>query len=139
MADLGGKFDANKVEPASEFEPIPEGEYAAVIVDSKRVGTSTGGERLVFEFDILDAPYAGRKIWEGLNLWNKSETAVDIAKKQLSALCRAVNVMTPRDSAELHNIPLKIKVVRRKRSDNGQMTNEIKGYSSTKIEDEVPF
>ena len=41
MADLSG-FDASKVEPAGDFEPIPAGKYQAVITGSqmKRASTS---------------------------------------------------------------------------------------------------
>ena len=34
---------------------------------------------------------------------------VKIARGELSAICRAVGVMQPRDSVELHNVPLEIK------------------------------
>ena len=33
MADLG-RFDANQVEPSSDFEPIPAGKYLAVTPSS---------------------------------------------------------------------------------------------------------
>jgi hypothetical protein len=36
--------------------------------------------------------------------------------------------MQPRDSVELHNIPLLITVKLKKRSDNDELTNEIKGF-----------
>jgi hypothetical protein len=37
--------------------------------------------------------------------------------------------MTPRDSQDLHNLPLQISVRLKKRDDTGEMTNEIKGYA----------
>jgi len=54
---------------------------------------------------------------------------VKIARAELSAICRAVGVLTPRDSCELHNLPLVITVKCKKRPDTGEITNEIKGYS----------
>ena len=33
-------------------------------------------------------------------------TAVKIARAELSAICRAVGVMAPNDSVELHDLPL---------------------------------
>jgi len=54
---------------------------------------------------------------------------VKIAKAELSAICRAVGVMTPRDSVDLHNLPLQISVRLKKRDDTGEMVNEIKGYT----------
>jgi len=39
-----------------------------------------------------------------------------------------VDVLTPDDSTQLHNIPLVIKVVCKKNVDTDEITNEIKGY-----------
>jgi hypothetical protein len=36
--------------------------------------------------------------------------------------------MTPRDSIELHDLPLLIKVKCKKRADTGEVTNELAGY-----------
>jgi hypothetical protein len=38
--------------------------------------------------------------------------------------------MTPRDSSELHNLPLVITVKCKKRDETGEITNEIKGYAA---------
>jgi len=38
-------------------------------------------------------------------------------------------VLAPKDSVELHNLPLQITVKVKKRDDNGELTNEIKGYA----------
>ena len=55
-----------------------------------------------------------------------------IARGDLSAICRAINVMQPKDSVDLHNLPLVINVKLKKRTDNDELTNEIKGYESRK-------
>lgn len=129
MADLHG-FDANEIEPTSDFEPIPAGKYEAVITDSEMKQTRAGtGEYLQFTFQIVDGPHRNRLLWSRMNLNNPNATAVQIAKAELSALCRAVGVMAPKDSTELHNLPLIIHVRCKRRSDTGEISNEIKGYS----------
>jgi hypothetical protein len=129
MADLSG-FDANQVEPSSDFEPIPAGTYLAVITDSEMKPTKSGtGSYLQLSFQIIEGPYQNRLLWARLNLDNPNETARKIAQGELSAICRAVGVLTPRDSVELHNLPLVIHVKCKKRADTGEITNEIKGYS----------
>ena len=129
MADLNG-FNAHDVEPQAEFEPIPAGRYLAIISDSAMKPTkSGGGSYLELTFEIIDGPYKGRKVWSRLNLNNSSQQAVQIARGELSAICRAVGVMQPRDSVELHNIPLTVTVKLKKRDDNGELTNEVKGYA----------
>jgi hypothetical protein len=130
MADLRG-FDANTVEPSSDFEPIPAGKYLAVIIESEMKPTKAGtGSYLQLTFEILDGPYKGRKVWARLNLANSNETTVKIAQAELSAICRAVGVLAPNDSVELHDLPLVIHVKCKKRPDTGEVTNEVKGYSA---------
>lgn len=129
MASLNG-FDANQVEPTTEFDPLPAGKYLAMITDSEVKPTkSGGGSYLQLTFQIVDGPFKGRFLWARLNLDNANATAVQIARAELSAICRAVGVMTPRDSVELHNLPLVITVKCKKRDDSGEISNEIKGYA----------
>ena len=129
MASLRG-FDANQVEPSTPFEPIPAGKYLAAITDSKMKPTKSGnGEYLELTFQILDGEYRGRNLWARLNLSNPNEQTVKIARGELSAICRAVGVMQPNDSTELHNLPLVITVRCKKRQDTGEITNEVRGYA----------
>lgn len=128
MANLNG-FNANEVEPTGSFEPIPAGKYPAAITESEMKPTKNGGgSYLQLTFTITEGEYKNRVLWARLNLNNSNATAVKIAMSELSAICHAVGVMQPRDSLELHNIPLVIIVKLRKREDTGELTNEIKGY-----------
>ena len=128
MANLNG-FNANEVDPAVGFDPIPAGKYLAVITESEMKPTKAGtGQYLQLTFQVIDGEYKGRLIWARLNLDNPSDMAVKIARAELSAICRAIGVMAPKDSVELHNLPLVIKVGCKKRDDTGDITNEIKGY-----------
>ncbi len=128
MANLNG-FNANEVEPPQDFEPIPAGKYLAVIIESEMKPTKNGnGQYLQLTLQILEGPYKGRYVWARLDLHNANPTMVQIARQELSAICRAVGVMQPTDSVELHNIPLVITVKLKKREDTGELTNEIKGY-----------
>lgn len=127
MASLDG-FDARAVEPNAGFDILPAGEYDAAIVASEVKATSAGtGKYLKLELQVLNGAYQNRKVWDQLNLWNPNEKAVAIAKGTLSALCRAVGVLTPQDSSELHGKPLRIKVVVQKDDQYGDK-NAIKGY-----------
>lgn len=124
-------FNANEVEPSKAFDPIPAGKYIAVITDSEMKETRAGtGRYLQLEFEITDGEYAGRKLWSRLNIENQNAEAVRLARADLSAICRAVNVLTPSDSIDLHNLPLVIKVHCRKDKNTGEITNDIRGYES---------
>lgn len=121
-------FDANNVQPNEGFTPLPAGEYDAIIVESEMKPTKdNAGKYLQLKLQILNGKFQNRTLFDRLNLVNKNETAVQIAKGTLSAICRAVNVLTPNDSSELHSKPLSIKVAIRN-DQNGNPQNEIKGY-----------
>ena len=129
MADLHG-FDAQQVEPTTEFAPLPAGKYLAMITDSELKPTKSGtGQYLQLTFQILEGDCQGRCVWARLNLHNDNATAVKIARAELSAICRAVGVMCPQDSCELHNLPLLITVKCKRRDDTGEIANEVKGYA----------
>jgi hypothetical protein len=129
MATLKG-FNANDVDPASDFEAIPAGKYLAVIIESEVKPNKSGtGSYLQLTFQVIDGEYKNRFLWARLNLDNPNATAVKIARAELSAICRAVGVMAPGDSVELHDLPLVISVKCKKRADTGEVTNEIKGYA----------
>jgi hypothetical protein len=129
MANLNG-FNANEVEPAVGFDPIPAGKYLAVITESGMKPTKSGsGNFLELTFQVLEGEFKGRLLWARLNLDNPNATTVKIARAELSAICRAIGVMVPKDSVELHNLPLVITVAHKKRQDTGEITNVIKGYA----------
>ncbi|MBN8645597.1 MAG: DUF669 domain-containing protein [Planctomycetes bacterium] len=129
MATLNN-FDANQVDPSVALDPLPAGKYLAVVSESELKPTKTGGGKyLQLTFQIIDGEFKGRLVWARLNLENKSEMTVKIARGELSAICRAIGVMQPKDSVELHNVPLEINVGLKKRDDNGEFTNVIKGYA----------
>ena len=121
-------FDANQVQPNS-FELLPAGKYEAVIVASSMEPTKDGtGKFLKLELQILSGEYQNKKLFDRLNLINPNDQAVQIARGTLSSICRAVGVMTPHDSAELHNRPLSINVGIRKGDGEYGDQNVIKAY-----------
>lgn len=129
MAQLN--FNAAEVQPLEEFDAIPAGTYEAVITDSVMKPTKNGtGNYLELTVEIIAGDYKGRKLWSRLNLQNQSVKAVEIARRELSAICRATGVMNPGDSSELHNLPIMISVKTRKREDDGTVQNEISGWKA---------
>ena len=138
MVSLRG-FDANQVEPSTSFDPIPAGKYTAAIVDSKVKPTKSGqGEYLELAFQILEGEYKGRQLWARLNLNNPNAQTVKIARGELSAICRAVGVLSPNDSVDLHNLPMIITVRCKKRPDTGEISNELRGFAKRETASAVP-
>lgn len=114
---------------------IPKGEYRCVMVTAERKPTNDGsGAYLNCEFQILDGEYQNQRIFCRLNLWldRSKDKAIKIAKGQLSELCRSVNVLTPKDTSELCNKPLIVKVKIRESSDYGDQ-NEVTGFKAAQV------
>ena len=126
MADLMG-FDASKVQPNEPSTPVPKGDYQVIILESESKPTAKGdGHLLNMVLQVVEGPFKGKKLYDRLNLWNKSEKATKIAQGTLSAICRAVNVLTPRNSDDLHNRTLTAVVDVSEYQ--GKLRNEVKGY-----------
>jgi hypothetical protein len=126
MAQLN--FDARQVDPQQSFEPIPAGWYNMMIVESEMKPTSNGqGAYLQLSLKVVDGQYAGRQVFDRLNLQNQNPVAAEIAYKRLSAYCHATGVIQVQDSQQLHGIPLKARVsVRTDSTGQYDPSNEIK-------------
>ena len=128
MADLSG-FDASQHEDMRIAEVLPEGKYLAIITASELKETkSRTGEGLNVTFQIIEGPYKGANLYSWLNMRNPSAKAVQIAQCELAMICKAVNVLRPKDSSELHDLPLALSVKQAVREDNGKLSNRIAGY-----------
>lgn len=133
MADLGGQFDAESVDPLGDRTPVPAGKYRCIVTKSDWKATSAGnGRYLEFTFQIVEGEHSNRMVWSRLNLENHSQQAVNIARAELSSICRAVGKLKPRDTMELHDIPLVLSISVKPRADTGEPTNEVKGYESVR-------
>lgn len=138
MAKLPAAFNTNDHGEMMSFEAIPTGEYYAQVVKSSMEDTKNkDGKYLKLELDVLGPTHKGRKLFANLNLINKSAKAVEIANNELATICRACGKVAIQDSAELHGIPMKIKVrvVADNRGDDFPPKNEISGYSKADGQD----
>ena len=111
MANLGQQFDASQVAPSTGYDVIPKGEYVMRITDSDVVPNSAQtGTVLKLTLEVVSGEYAGRKVFDQLNLTNPNEMAVKISRERLSAYCHATGVIQLQDSQQLHGIPFVAKV-----------------------------
>jgi Protein of unknown function (DUF669). len=127
---LIGHFDATNVAPSEDFSPIPVGEYLAHIVDSDVKPTkSNTGYYAELVFEVTEGQYKGRKVWVRLNLDNPNPKAVEIAQRELSAICHATGQLKIDDTQQLHYKPLVIRVDIEERDGYGPR-NVIKAYKA---------
>lgn len=109
MVNLNG-FNANEHE-SQDFDVIPKGDYTVVIADSELKQTNAGdGSYIQFTLEVVDGPFKGRKVWDIMCTDHPNEKTVIIARARLADYCRAVGKPAPKDTGELHNIPLRVRV-----------------------------
>jgi len=125
-------FNAAGVRPNVALEAIPSGIYPVIITQSTEKPTRSGnGSYIEFEMAIQGGEYAGRKVFDRLNIRNPNQTAVDIAYSTLSAICHVTGVLAMQDTQQLHGRPFCVVVIKKERDDqpgSGNMTNEVRGY-----------
>lgn len=124
-------FDVSsyEIQAPRSFEPLPPGDYQALITSSELKDTKAGdGQYIELVMQITDGEHAGRRIWERLNVYNKNKQTEDIARSQLNSLASACGRPRLTDTEQLHDIPftLSLDIDRR---DNTR--NKIMGYSAS--------
>lgn len=118
-------FNAAEVETPSR-DVIPPGEYLCEVTDSDTKPNKAGtGEYLALTHQIVEGEHKGRFVWSNLNLVHPNEKAVQIARSELAALCKATGVLAPKDSSDLHNKPVLVRIAIDPK-DNTR--NVVKGY-----------
>lgn len=113
MAQLPQPFNAHAVEPAGIATPqlpISDAHGHLVIITGSEFKPSKGNPNngfLELALSIVDGPHKGESGFYRLNLFHENAQTVDIASRQLSALCYVTGQMMISDSAQLHNIPFR--------------------------------
>lgn len=104
-------FDATTVDPTQGGGKFPVGRHLVVATANEILPTKdNSGGMLVYTLKIIDGTYKDTEAPYRLNLYNNSQKAVEIAFKQLSALCYVTGKLRIMDPSELHNVPFFIEV-----------------------------
>lgn len=129
MVNVSG-FNADKVDPMMSFAPFPTGKYLLVITKSELKTTKAKkGQYIELTMKVLEGPLKNRNYWVRLNIKNPNPDAERMANSELGAICRAVKVTTPKDTAELHNIPFFADIVLKNKKGSDEMENKVDSYS----------
>lgn len=127
MANLGYEYDENNTKEV--YEIIPTGWYPAMIITSEMKKTKNGsGQYLQLSWQILDGQYKGRTVFDRLNLINPNQEAVRIARQQLDKIRYSTARTQARDSQELHNIPVQIRVKIQPAKGDWEASNVVGNY-----------
>lgn len=112
------QFNAEGREGIQEFEPLPAGEYPAMIVDSEAKPIDNNrGNMIVLTFEVTEGPFKNRKFFYRLNLQHddvetddKKRQMVEIAQRGLTSICNAIGKKQIHESTELHMQPMTVKL-----------------------------
>lgn len=117
-------FNAQQYEPkwgGGSSLPVSDANgHACVFVASEPKPTKDDPQAWYLELtaQIIEGPNTGMQGPVRLNIGSKSAQALDIAHKQLSAICHAVGVYNLQDTTVLHNKPLRLIVANQPKKTN---------------------
>jgi len=127
-------IDLTQVPDQDTFEPVPDGEYVCAVKHTEGRETKAGdGKYLQVELQIVEGPYAGRLLWDRLNLFNPSEKAQNIARRQFRSLWNAAGLAEDaptKDTSMLHGKIVQTSVVVSPARGQYGPSNDIKGYTA---------
>ena len=131
MAQLPNVFIPEEADE-NPFAPIDAGWYEAEITKSELKTTKDKtGKYIALTLKIIEGDNEGRLIYTNLNIVNKSDVAVKIARADLKAICTATGFEGElEDTEDLHNIPMLVKVSVKPETAQWPAKNEIKGFKS---------
>lgn len=92
MAELGQAFDPNSVpDDDRNFDLMPAGWQNMHVIEHDVQATKDGkGQMIVLTWEILDGPYAKRRIWHRINYINQSAQAQEIGQRELGYITKAL-------------------------------------------------
>lgn len=99
-------FDARNVQPSGGgVEMWPTGWYPVVIQSVEPKPVQSGGSRLALQVEAIDGPFRGKKNYISLNIQHSNPQVIEIAYKQLSAICWVVGLPVIQDTQQLVGRP----------------------------------
>jgi len=119
-------FVTSEYEDSKQFNPIPPGSYIFRIESADGKQTKNGnGCYVEVVLVVVEGNYIGRKVWDRINLVNKSTVAESIARGQFKALCEGVGIQELKSLLELNDKFIKVRIAIDKSGNNC-----VKSYSS---------
>lgn len=104
-------FNAQQYDPTQGVGSLPIGKHPVIVETSEvKANKANDGGYLQLNLRIIGGPQAGTTGAYRLNLYHTNQQTVEIAHRQLSAVCHVIGVFQINDSSQLHGIPFLIEV-----------------------------
>lgn len=129
-------MDLSNVQEMQENSPIPPGEYNIKIIGSEYKESRSGnGGYLRMQYKVMDGAFAGRSVFDNLNLWHSEQKTREISQSRLKAIAKAIRHPNPsfiRNTDEFigHQMSIRVSV-----KDD---FNNVKAYKESTIQPSVP-
>jgi pyruvate/2-oxoglutarate dehydrogenase complex dihydrolipoamide acyltransferase (E2) component len=109
--ELGEDFDATVENTGGDFQPLPAGWYSATVetIDIKPT-KANNGTLATTKLSVLDSPFVNRKLFARMNLKNANPKAQEAGRRLFAALSCACGVAHPKDTTELLDKVVMVKV-----------------------------
>jgi hypothetical protein len=108
---LMNAFNAQQYDPTQSAGGLPIGRHPVIIEKSEiKANAANNGGYLQLDLLVTDGQNKGATGAMRFNLYHSNPQTVEIAHKQLSAVCHVTRVFMLQDSAQLHNIPFIVDV-----------------------------
>jgi hypothetical protein len=133
---IAGFNAADEEYDEKRFAPIPVGDYKAILGDIKLTTTKNGqGQYFACIFEIVEGEFAGRIIFNNINVINANATAQDIGRRTFAQICRAVGVIKPQSELDLCNKVMLITVgIEIDKTGQYEPKNNIKKFAESSAE-----
>lgn len=133
MTQLMAAFDPSQFDPTQGAGQLPVGRHKVIIENEEiKANSNNDGGYLQFNLRVIDGPQTGTGGAYRLNLYHNNPKTVEIANKQLSAICHVTNVFRlgadGRDPSVLRNIPFFVDVAPQKGENADKYTEITKVY-----------
>lgn len=127
MASIGGSYNPDAVS-SSGYTPLPAREYALEIVESSYDANQDGdGMSLSLKAQVMGGDYDQRTYYIWMDLEHDDDKRQERGQRDFAALRRAIGVLNPQDTEELHFKPFRVRVGL-KTNRRGEPENVIKEY-----------
>lgn len=120
----------NPPAPKQSFEPLPDGNYVALIEESDvKTNRAGDGTYLNLRWTVIQGDYTGRKVFQNITLTHTNEKWQARGEEDLQRLCGCLGMAAwPQDSKQLHEIPCLISVFIREQ-EGYKPDNKVRDYA----------
>ncbi|MGX1786869.1 DUF669 domain-containing protein [Bosea sp. NPDC055332] len=128
MASIAGSYNPD-AEPSSGFSLLPDDTYTLEIVESSYDANQDGdGMSLSLKAQVVGGEYDQRIYYIWMDLEHDDDKRQERGQSDFAALRRAVGVLNPQDTEELHFKPFQVKIGQYTSRKTGKTNNTVKEY-----------